>query len=235
MVVIVGVLVWGQKKKNGDHPKQQKNEDTKDTNPSFTEKMPDTDQAPTDDCALQNLFRVAGPQTAAYNQSVRQGVQTLPQGKQYHCFASHKKQDRDSEQLAMNICDALKSQGMTTFFDVDNLRGQEITDTVLSKAIKETCVMIVILDDKILDSKWCIFEWQCAYQNNVPIVAVFDIDKYNVGERQRIISRVNNEGFEYVTVMRIVQYTSTYRADAINELASIITNQVSKIQESSSA
>jgi len=147
----------------------------------------------------------------------------LPRGKRYHCFASHKK-STGSDRVAMHIADVLRHKyKFKAFFDKDNLRAKKIVDEQLALAVKESCVLIAILDDSVLESSFCLHEWESAHLHEVPIVAVFDIDIYNNTKRGEIIEKINKAGFGYVTQWRIVEYNATYRDPAIKDLAEIIT------------
>ena len=76
----------------------------------------------------------------------------MPAGKQFHVFATHKKERKQTEHLVVHMKDMLEHKGVSVFFDCDDLA--QITQDELNSSIKASCVLVVFLDDLTFNSKW---------------------------------------------------------------------------------
>jgi hypothetical protein len=94
-------------------------------------------------------------------------------------FLSHKKaHSRDGlvpRQIAKNLHDSLCLLGHSGWFDVDHL--ERITKEDLTAAIRQSASLIVLLNDETTDSDWCLHEWACAQQCNLPVKVIVDMER----------------------------------------------------------
>merc|ERR1711988_1393660 len=85
----------------------------------------------------------------------------LPPGKRFHFFVSHRKLHSKlgnrSGLVAQSLHDALETRGFCGFFDIDNL--QQISGLSVEESVRESCALIVLLNDETSDSEWCRLEW----------------------------------------------------------------------------
>ena len=90
--------------------------------------------------------------------------ESLPPGKEFHYFLSHKKghtlHGQLPAQIARNLHDSLELLGYKGWFDVDRL--SRITQEELRLAIGKCATMIVVLNDETHLSDWCVYEWTQA-------------------------------------------------------------------------
>ena len=111
---------------------------------------------------------------------------------------------------------------MQIFYDVDSLRRKRISFEELELSVAESCVLFIVLDAKVLDSVWCRKEWEFAHQRKVPIVLVYDTDKYTKVTIEEIKENINKQNMNYVAEARTIEYSATYRENATLRLASTI-------------
>jgi hypothetical protein len=103
-------------------------------------------------------------------------VMSLPANKRYHGFLTHKKELKETEEWAVHVKDQLSAAGYACFFDVDNLK--EINQDVLNAAIRDSCVLFVLLDNLTFNSKWCRDEVAEAGRQNIPIRFIVHTDRF---------------------------------------------------------
>ena len=87
----------------------------------------------------------------------------------------HSKFGSDSESSSIRLKDMLRYEGISAYFDADNL--QTISLEKLSEGIVASCCILLVLNDETLDSQWCKHEVDCARSLNIPITCIVDADK----------------------------------------------------------
>jgi hypothetical protein len=112
--------------------------------------------------------------------------------------------------------------GYLGFFDVDSLEC--VTEEEVKHAVKESCVMIVCLNDETVNSEWCRKEWKWAEEFGVPIKCFVDIQRF---VKDRVIeSLVDAESREYMFQFQWAEFTHRGRHVLIQELADFISNRL---------
>ena len=154
----------------------------------------------------------------------KQGV-GLPEGKSFHVFLSHKKERMHSEGLAVALKDALKVKGYQSFFDKDNL--DQISQEVLDRSIRESCCLLVVLDDVTLNSEWCRAEIKTAAAAGIPIRCVVDSDKYITADLcKQWFSSEHADVAALIFSNQIVDWKTAFRQHTIERLTTILDNIV---------
>jgi hypothetical protein len=99
----------------------------------------------------------------------------------FEYFLSHKKSHSKDGfvpgQIAKNLHDSLGLLGHAGWFDVDNL--ERITMEELRAAVGRCDAMVVFLNDETAQSKWCVYEWDCARELEVPVKVIVDMERYS--------------------------------------------------------
>lgn len=145
----------------------------------------------------------------------------LPEGKTYHVFLSHKKERQHSESLAVALKDLLEVKGYQSFFDKDNL--DQISQEVLDRSIRESCCLLVVLDDVTLNSEWCRAEIKTAHAAGIPIRCLVDCDKYITGELcKQWFSSEHADVAALIFANQIVEWKTAFRQHTIGRLTAIM-------------
>jgi len=143
----------------------------------------------------------------------------IPSGKNFHVFISHKKEL--SEELALLIGTELSANHkLSCFFDRDNLR--RITKEELASSVQLSCVLLVVLDKKTIESEWCKLEWQTAKENDIPIICLYSKDQYNNNQFGEVITAINSHGYGFVLERPAVEYTLQNRHAVLATLSEMI-------------
>jgi hypothetical protein len=154
---------------------------------------------------------------------------TLPTSKRYHCFITHKKELKETEEWAVHVKDQLRSAGFEVFFDVDNLK--EINQGVLNAAIRDSCVLFVLLDNLTFHSKWCRDEVAEAARQDVPIRFIVHTDRFMT---RALIDQWYQEAPEIASLafaQQAIEYSTTYREAAMGAISSVLTGVAGVCQE----
>jgi hypothetical protein len=149
----------------------------------------------------------------------------MPHHKQWHCFYSHKKEHAHTEQWVISVKDALWTEHhLKGFFDRDNL--EEITQEELNNSIDASCTLLVFLDDKTLDSQWCVAEIKEAVDRGVAVYTVVNNTYFTTKSLTELwFSREREIPFDFgplgSTLFRhpIIEFSNSNRADCIQKLA----------------
>jgi len=141
--------------------------------------------------------------------------------KQYDYFLSHKKHHskhaNQFEAVALSIHDNLKAKGYVGFFDKDCL--ETISLEALEDAVSNSATVVIFLHDETCTSEWCRKEWQCASDNDIPCIVIADVFNFT---KQVMLDDVVHFGFPHLLDFQWVEYTETYREEALRKLASRI-------------
>jgi hypothetical protein len=99
----------------------------------------------------------------------------MPEKPQYDVFLSYSTQDRD---LASAITSALKDSGISTWFDAHEIRAGERWEPLVEEALRESRVLVLILNTENLNRPGTFFEIGAAVADSKRIVAVLaeDVD-----------------------------------------------------------
>ena len=147
----------------------------------------------------------------------------LPQGKTYHVFLSHKKEKPESETLAVSLKDILASKGYSSFFDKDNL--DQISQEVLDQSIRESCCLLVVLDDVTLNSEWCRAEIKTAHAAGIYIRCLVDSDRYITGDlTKQWFASEHRDVAALIFANQILEWKTAFRHVAIDRLTGILDN-----------
>merc|ERR1712070_761075 len=145
----------------------------------------------------------------------------LPEGKTYHVFLSHKKERQHSEGLAVALKDLLEVKGYQSFFDKDNL--DQISQEVLDRSIRESCCLLVVLDDVTLNSEWCRAEIKTAHAAGIHIRCIVDCDKYITGDLcKQWYSSEHADVAALIFANQIVEWKTAFRQHTIGRLTAIM-------------
>eukprot|EP00927_Polykrikos_kofoidii_P048161 TRINITY_DN42381_c0_g1_i2.p1 TRINITY_DN42381_c0_g1~~TRINITY_DN42381_c0_g1_i2.p1 ORF type:complete len:709 (+),score=34.56 TRINITY_DN42381_c0_g1_i2:146-2128(+) len=115
----------------------------------------------------------------------------IPMGKRFHYFMSHKKRHSRvgdaCEHVARGLHDALENAGYVGFFDTDSL--SVIDYETIKAAVRESCLMLVVMTDETAQSKWCNLEWQIAESLGIEVKCVVDLQRFN---KEEVLSTVEH-------------------------------------------
>jgi len=147
----------------------------------------------------------------------------LPHNKQYHFFVSHKKRHSSfgntSEQLAIGLHDALETLGFVGFLDIDNL--QRISQKDLMIAVRDSCALLVCLNDESCDSEWCRLEWEVARQFGIPALCIIDLRF----DKQQLLDQVSSVN-DHLLLYPWTDYTEKTRRSVVAEIQAWIEHRV---------
>ena len=59
-------------------------------------------------------------------------------------------------------------------FSVDDLK--QISQKHIEEGILASCCLLAFLNEETMLSLWCVKEWECARDNDIPIIVVVDTD-----------------------------------------------------------
>lgn len=99
-----------------------------------------------------------------------------PSKSRYDVFVSHSKKLLESEDRAVWVADLFENRGLRAFFDRSDL--MEITEPALQEAMLASDVCVTVLDPFTFDSPWVFMENLLAANAGIPIVVVYDSDRF---------------------------------------------------------
>ena len=94
----------------------------------------------------------------------------------FDIFVSHAKKLPDSEDRAVWVADLCEAYGWRPFFDRSDL--VEITEPSLKAAMLNSEVCVTVLDPHTFNSLWVLKENLLAANAGIPIICVFDSDRF---------------------------------------------------------
>jgi hypothetical protein len=95
---------------------------------------------------------------------------------QYDLFVSHCKKLSESEDRAVWVADVCEAHGFLPFFDRSDLL--EVTEAALHSHMRRSNIVVTVLDPLTFSSIWVLKEHYCAYNEGIPIICVYDADRY---------------------------------------------------------
>ena len=94
----------------------------------------------------------------------------------YDVFVSHCKRLDASEDRAVWVADVCEGAGLKVFFDRSDLT--DISAEVLERSVKQSRVLVTVLDPYTFESVWCVRENRWAAAAGRPIVPIYDGDRH---------------------------------------------------------
>ena len=94
----------------------------------------------------------------------------------YDVFVSHCKRLDASEDRAVWVADVCEDAGLKVFFDRSDLT--DISAEVLERSVKQSRVLVTVLDPYTFESVWCVRENRWAAAAGRPIVPIYDGDRH---------------------------------------------------------
>ena len=94
----------------------------------------------------------------------------------YDVFVSHCKRLDASEDRAVWVADVCEGAGLKVFFDRSDLT--DISEEVLERSVKESRVLVTVLDPHTFESDWVVKENRWAAEAGRPIVPIYDGDRH---------------------------------------------------------
>jgi TIR domain len=128
--------------------------------------------------------------------------------KKVRVFLSHSKHDPLGEKLALELKDAMTTEGLSTFFDVYDIPAGTRFDKVILHRVKTSSV-IALHTDSYSSREWCRKEMIEAKQNQSPLIVANCIDTID----ERCFPYLGN-----VPVVRLHQYSSAEFRNLIGHL-----------------
>ena len=140
----------------------------------------------------------------------------------YDLFVSHAKKLPETEDRAVWVADVAEGQGLVPFFDRSDL--VEITESALKDAMLMADVCVTVLDPFTFNSVWVFKENLLAANAGIPIVPVYDADRFRWDGQLDRLCRL----YPWVFTRQVVAMTKSQRRasveqllEAINEAASV--------------
>ena len=101
---------------------------------------------------------------------------TAVDASEYDVFVSHCKRLDASEDRAVWVADVCEGAGLKVFFDRSDLT--DISAEVLERSVKQSRVLVTVLDPYTFESVWCVRENRWAAAAGRPIVPIYDGDRH---------------------------------------------------------
>lgn len=99
--------------------------------------------------------------------------------RQFEVFLSHTSHDKE---WASEFASALRDEGVSAWFDATDLQLGERWQDVIQDALRESCILVVIISPKSLKSPWLFFELGAAVAGGKKIIPVLtqDVDMSDI-------------------------------------------------------
>eukprot|EP00927_Polykrikos_kofoidii_P071639 TRINITY_DN67897_c0_g1_i1.p1 TRINITY_DN67897_c0_g1~~TRINITY_DN67897_c0_g1_i1.p1 ORF type:complete len:734 (-),score=66.86 TRINITY_DN67897_c0_g1_i1:162-2303(-) len=148
-------------------------------------------------------------------QSEDASFRPLPVGKSYHYFLSHKKHHsrvgEASEHVATSLHDSLEATGYKGFLDIDTLAV--ISNESIREAIKGSCVLLVVLSDETVTSRWCTLEWEIAEAEDLEVQVIIDCQRF---VKKDVLASVKD--YPVLLKHQWIEYTDRVRRRCFSEV-----------------
>mmetsp|Transcript_55601 Transcript_55601/g.148300 ORF Transcript_55601/g.148300 Transcript_55601/m.148300 type:complete len:654 (-) Transcript_55601:255-2216(-) len=129
----------------------------------------------------------------------------------YDVFVSHAKRLPDTEDRAVWVADVVETHGLRPFFDRSDLLV--ITEKALKKAVRSSKVCVTVLDPFTFDSGWVLQENLCAANCGIPIVVLYDSDRFAWSQFE-----MWREMYPWVFARPEIAVSKMHRQDSVEEL-----------------
>jgi len=133
----------------------------------------------------------------------------------YELFVSHCKRTESSEDRAIWVSDIAEGEGLSVFFDRSDLT--QITKEKLRESIEASRVVVTILDPYTFDSEWVCLENEWARDAGIPVVGMYDGDKF----RWEQIAKWK-EDHPHVFSRPVINYQKDYRVESKKRLLAAV-------------
>ena len=134
---------------------------------------------------------------------------------EYELFVSHCKRTEASEDRAIWVSDIAEAEGLKVFFDRSDLT--EISSAKLESCVRDSRVIVTILDPYTFDSEWVTWENEWARDAGRPVVGLYDGDRF----RWEQIAKWR-ESFPHVFLRPVINYQKDYRVESKKRLLAAI-------------
>ena len=125
----------------------------------------------------------------------------------YDVFVSHCKRLDASEDRAVWVADVCEGAGLKVFFDRSDLT--DISEEVLERSVKESRVLVTVLDPHTFESDWVVKENQWAAEAGRPIVPIYDGDRHRWDTIKKWCG-----SHPHVFAKQAINYNKDYRAES---------------------
>ena len=129
----------------------------------------------------------------------------------YDVFVSHCKRLDASEDRAVWVADVCEGAGLKVFFDRSDLT--DISEEVLERSVKESRVLVTVLDPHTFESDWVVKENQWAAEAGRPIVPIYDGDRHRWDTLKKWCG-----SHPHVFAKQAINYSKDYRAESKQRL-----------------
>ena len=144
------------------------------------------------------------------------GPQHHRQDGRYDIFVSHAKRLAESEDRAVWVADVVEAQGLVPFFDRSDL--VEITESAIEEALLSSDVLVTVLDPFTFHSKWVFKENLVAANAGIPIVPIYDADRFRWDGQLDKLCRL----YPWVFKRQVVPLTKSQRRTSTDALLNAI-------------
>ena len=97
-------------------------------------------------------------------------------GDKFDVFISHSKKLPESEDRAVWVADVVEGHGLVPFFDRTDLT--DVSKEALTDAVRRSDVLVTVIDPFTFHSHWVFMENLVAANEGIPIVPVYDGDRF---------------------------------------------------------
>jgi hypothetical protein len=129
----------------------------------------------------------------------------------YDVFVSHCKHLDASEDRAVWVADVCEGAELKVFFDRSDLT--DISEEVLERSVKESRVLVTVLDPHTFESDWVVKENQWAADAGRPIVPIYDGDRHRWDTIKKWCG-----SHPHVFAKQAINYNKDYRAESKQRL-----------------
>jgi len=129
----------------------------------------------------------------------------------YDVFVSHCKRLDASEDRAVWVADVCEGAGLKVFFDRSDLT--DISEEVLERSVKESRVVVTVLDPHTFESDWVVKENRWAAEAGRPILPIYDGDRHRWNTIKKWCG-----SHPHVFAKQAINYNKDYRAESKQRL-----------------
>ena len=129
----------------------------------------------------------------------------------YDVFVSHCKRLDASEDRAVWVADVCEGAELKVFFDRSDLT--DISEEVLERSVKESRVVVTVLDPHTFESDWVVKENRWAAAAGRPIVPIYDGDRHRWDTIKKWCG-----SHPHVFAKQAINYNKDYRAESKQRL-----------------
>ena len=139
----------------------------------------------------------------------------------YDVFVSHCKRLDASEDRAVWVADVCEGAGLKVFFDRSDLT--DISAEVLERSVKQSRVLVTVLDPYTFESVWCVRENRWAAAAGRPIIPIYDGDRHRWDTIKKWCG-----GHPHVFAKQAINYNKDYRSESKLRLLDSVRRAISE-------